>query len=238
MTGPEASTVGHATETDAHGTAPVRVLIVRHGETQWNADGRIQGQTDVHLSDRGEMQARALVPRLADELIAAVYASDLQRAWRTADLAVEGRLVPVTRDPAWRELAFGEWEGLVYAEAAARDPEVASRRLRHPARTAPPGGEHLGDLLDRVRPALQAIQARHAGETVLIATHGGVVRALGCFFLGLDLDAAWRLTAGNAGLSIVSWWPDGPILDSWNDTSHLRGADLEAVPDTGLVRPA
>lgn len=238
MTGPEASTVRRATEPDAHGTEPVRVLIVRHGETQWNADGRIQGQTDVHLSDRGEMQARALVPRLADELIAAVYASDLQRAWRTADLAVEGRFVPVTRDPAWRELAFGAWEGLVYAEAAARDPEVASRRLRHPARTAPPGGEHLGDLLDRVRPALQAIQARHAGETVLIATHGGVVRALGCFFLGLDLDAAWRLTAGNAGLSIVSWWPDGPILESWNDTSHLRGADLEAVADTGLVRPA
>lgn len=238
MTGPEASTVRHATEPDAHGTAPVRVLIVRHGETPWNADGRIQGQTDVHLSDRGEMQARALAPRLAEELIAAVYASDLQRAWRTADLAVEGRFVPVTRDPAWRELAFGEWEGLVYAEAAARDPEVASRRLRHPARTAPPGGEHLGDLLDRVRPALQAIQARHAGETVLIATHGGVVRALGCFFLGLDLDAAWRLTAGNAGLSIFSWWPDGPILESWNDTSHLRSADLEAVPDNGLVRPA
>lgn len=70
MTGPEASTVRRATEPDAHGTEPVRVLIVRHGETQWNADGRIQGQTDVHLSDRGEMQARALVPRLADELIA------------------------------------------------------------------------------------------------------------------------------------------------------------------------
>lgn len=238
MTGPKSRTVGHASEPDAHGTPPVRVLIVRHGETQWNADGRIQGQTDVHLSDRGEMQARALFPRLADELIAAVYASDLQRAWRTADLAVDGRLVPVTRDPALRELAFGEWEGLVYAEAAARDPEVASRRLRHPARTAPPGGEHLGDLLERVRPALQAIQSRHAGETVLIATHGGVVRALGCFFLGLDLDSAWRLTAGNAGLSIVSWWHDGPILEAWNDTSHLRGAGLEAVPDTGLVRPA
>ncbi len=238
MTRQGSATVGHSGEMDAHGAPPVRLLIVRHGETQWNADGRIQGQTDVHLSIRGEMQARALVPRLADEPIDAVYASDLQRAWRTADLAAEGRLVPVTRDPAWRELAFGEWEGLVYAEAAARDPEVASRRMRHPAHTAPPGGEHLGGLLERVRPALQAIQVRHAGQTVLIATHGGVVRTLGCFFLGLDLDAAWRLTAGNAGLSIISWWPDGPILETWNDTSHLRGANLEALPDTGLVRPA
>lgn len=210
-----------AVQPEPHGTS-VRLVIVRHGETEWNAGGRIQGQTDVHLSAHGEAQARRLSSRLAEEPIAVAYTSDLQRAWRTAELAVEGRSVSIVRDPVWRELHFGEWEGLNYAEAASRDPELASKRLRHPAYVAPPNGEHLGDLITRIRPALDSIRGAHAGETVLIATHGGVVRVLGCYFLGLDLELAWRLTAGNTGVSVVMWWDDGPIMETWNDTSHLR----------------
>ena len=206
---------------------PVRLIVVRHGETDWNAEGRIQGHTDIPLSGRGEAQARRLTARLAHEPISIAYASDLQRAWRTAELALEGRDISVVRDPAWRELRFGEWEGLTSAETVVRDPEIAGRRRRHPATVAPPGGEHLGDLRARIAPAISMIAARHPGQTVLVATHGGVVRALGCHLLGMDLDLAWRLGVSNTGVAVVDIWPDGPVVEKWNDTAHLDGIDLE-----------
>jgi broad specificity phosphatase PhoE len=203
-------------------TNTVRLIVVRHGETPWNAENRIQGQTDIPLSQRGEAQARRLQARLANEEITVAYASDLQRAWRTAQLAVEGHGIPIVRDPVWRELRFGDWEGLTSAETVARDPEIAAARRREPGRVRPPNGEHLGDMRDRIAPAVEAIRLRHPGETVLVATHGGVVRTLGCHLLGLDLDLAWRLGASNVGVAIIELWPDGPIVETWNDTAHLR----------------
>jgi probable phosphoglycerate mutase len=204
----------------------VRLIVVRHGETTWNAENRIQGQTDIELNSRGEAQARRLRARLADEPITAVYASDLQRAWRTAELAIEGRDIPVVRDRAWRELHFGEWEGLTSAETVARDPEIAAARRRQPGIVRPPGGEHLGDLRDRIAPAIEAIRLRHQGETVLVATHGGVVRTLGCHLLAMDLNLAWRLGAANVGLAVVDLLPDGPVIHAWNETAHLLGDQL------------
>ena len=154
-------------------TRPVRLLVVRHGETTWNAESRIQGQTDIPLSPRGEAQAMRLRSRLAYEPITTAYASDLQRAWRTAELALD------------------DWEGLTSAETVARDPEIAAARRRRPGSVRPPGGEHLADMRDRIAPAIEAIRLRHPGETVLVSTHGGVVRTLGCHVLALDLDLAW-----------------------------------------------
>ena len=166
---------------------------------------------------------------MAHELITTAYASDLQRAWRTAELAVFGRNIPVTRDPVWRELRFGDWEGLTSAETVARDPEIAAARRRRPGSVRPPGGEHLADMRDRIAPAIEAIRLRHAGETVLVSTHGGVVRTLGCHLLALDLDLAWRLSASNVGLAVIDLWPDGPVVETWNDTAHLLGNDVGAA---------
>ena len=210
-------------------TRPVRLLVVRHGETTWNAESRIQGQTDIPLSPRGEAQARRLRSRLAHEPITTAYASDLQRAWLTAELALDGRDIPVVRDPVWRELRFGDWEGLTSAETVARDPEIAAARRRRPGSVRPPGGEHLADMRDRIAPAIEAIRLRHPGETVLVSTHGGVVRTLGCHLLALDLDLAWRLSASNVGLAVVELWPDGPVVETWNDTAHLLGDDFVVV---------
>ena len=204
----------------------VRLIVVRHGETTWNAENRIQGQTDIPLNSRGEDQARRLRARLADEPITAAYASDLQRAWRTAELALEGRGIPVVHDRAWRELHFGEWEGLTSAETTERDPEIAADRRLRPGSVRPPGGEHLGDLRDRIAPAIEAIRVRHSGETVLVATHGGVVRTLGCHLLGMDLNLAWRLGAANVGLAVVELLPHGPVIHAWNETAHLLGDQL------------
>lgn len=217
-------------------TRPVRLLVVRHGETSWNADSRIQGQTDIPLSPRGEAQARRLQSRLANEQITVAYASDLQRAWRTAELALEGRSdIAIVRDPVWRELRFGDWEGLTSAESVARDPDLAAARRRHPASVRPPGGEHLADLQARIAPAIEAIRQRHRGETVLVATHGGVVRTLGCHVLGMDLDLAWRLGASNVGLAVVELRPDGPVVECWNDTAHLLGDYFEVDENARLA---
>jgi alpha-ribazole phosphatase len=202
----------------------LRLLLVRHGQTEWNLHARLQGQSDTKLSALGERQARALNARLAHEEVRAAYASDLERCWRTAELAVAGYgLPPVARDARWRELRFGDWEGLTYDEVTARDPDLAARRLEDPAHVAPPGGETLLQLAGRLLPAAEQLRAAHDGETVLVVTHGGPLRALACALLGLDLNHAWRLQASNGGLSCIRWYEALPVLELWNDVLHLRG---------------
>lgn len=201
----------------------LRLLLARHGETAWNHDGRLQGQSDVPLSALGEQQAARLALRLAAEPIDAVYASDLQRAWRTAAIAAAGRSLPVLQNAAWRELSFGAWEGLTYEQAMARDGDLAARRIADPERVAPPGGEHLGDLAARLDGALDEIGRRHDGQTVLVVTHGGPLRVLPCRVLELPLERSWRFAHANCGLSVVTWYDRAPMLETWNDVSHLAG---------------
>jgi alpha-ribazole phosphatase len=201
----------------------LRLLLARHGQTTWNHDGRLQGQVDVPLSGVGGQQAARLRLRLAPEQIDAVYASDLERSWRTAELAVAGRGVDVQRDRAWRELAFGEWEGLTYEQVIERDRDLAERRVVDPEHVAPPGGEDLAAVARRIDAALTAIGTRHDGQTVLIVTHGGPLRVLACRILEIPLDRSWRFSSANCGLSVVTWYDAGPILEVWNDASHLDG---------------
>jgi alpha-ribazole phosphatase len=198
-----------------------RILLVRHGETTWNQQSRLQGQSDTPLSARGERQAARLGKRLVQEEIDVVYASDLERAWRTAEIAVAGRPLEVQRSPVWRELSFGAWEGRVYDDVARQDPELAERRLADPAHVAPPGGENLTDLARRLMPAAEGLRDAHDGQTVLVVTHGGCLRVLACALLELDLNRAWRFQATNCGLSAVRWYDWAPVIELWNDTLHL-----------------
>lgn len=201
-----------------------RILLVRHGETTWNQQSRLQGQVETLLSARGEQQAARLGERLAKEEIDAVYASDLERAWRTAKIVVASRELAVQRSPVWRELSFGDWEGLTYDDVVRRDPELAERRLADPAHVAPPGGENLNDLAQRIMPAAERLRDAHEGQTALLVTHGGPLRVLACALLGLDLNRAWRFETTNCGLSSVRWYDWAPVIELWNDTLHL--ADL------------
>lgn len=200
----------------------LRLLLIRHGETEWNRLSRMQGQTDTCLSEAGEMQARALATRLRAEEIDTAYASDLQRAWRTAELATAGRGIAVRRDPVWREMSFGQWEGLTYDQVIQRDADLAERRLRNPAHVAPPEGEHLLDVQRRVLPAVERLRVQHDGQTVLVATHGGTLRVLVCSLLGMDLNLAGRLQMNNCGISSIRMYDTFPVLELWNDTGHLR----------------
>jgi broad specificity phosphatase PhoE len=206
-----------------------RLLLVRHGQTAWNVAGRIQGHTDEPLDDVGLRQAARLAERLADEAIHAAYASTSERTWRTAEIALGGRGIAVTRDDVWREASYGEWEGLTWAEINARYPEHAARRRADPATVAPPGGEHFSDLAARLVPAVEALRGRHDGQSVLVVTHGGCLRVLASSFTGTGVEGDWRFRADNCALSILRWSDasglpaPGAIVDLWNETAYLRG---------------
>src|SRR5437763_621080 len=143
------------------------ILLARHGETDWNVEGRLQGWDDRPLNATGRTQARELAERLADVPFDAVYASDLSRARETAELVAEPHGVPVVVDSDLREMDYGSWSGLTRSEIEERFPG----QTRHDGETRE---EHLG----RVLAAAERIAARHPGERVLIVSHGGSLRAL------------------------------------------------------------
>jgi probable phosphoglycerate mutase len=136
------------------------LLLVRHGETDWNAEGRLQGHTDTPLNDFGRRQARTLADALAREDVDAVYASDLARARETAEILGERLALPVALDPDLREKDWGSWEGLTAAERE----------------TVEPVGETTEEHRERVLRALRSIARRHPGGRVLVVTHGGCIR--------------------------------------------------------------
>jgi probable phosphoglycerate mutase len=157
--------------------APTTILLVRHGETDWNRERRIQGQTDTPLNDLGREQARALAAELADERIDAVYASDLSRARETAEILAERLDLPVVLDAALRERDFGNWEGQTVAELDRSWPG-AFARWHTGGEGEWQGGEGHAELAERVRGAVRRLAAAHPGDRILLVAHGGPMRIL------------------------------------------------------------
>lgn len=204
-----------------------RVLAIRHGETAWNVDTRIQGQLDVGLNDTGRWQAERLAQALAGEAISAIYASDLGRAHHTA-LAISRVLgVAVIAEPGLRERHFGEFQGKTYAEIETTLPEQARRwRTRDPA-FAPPGGESLLQLRERVVGIAEKLAARHPGELIALVGHGGVMDVLYRAATRLDIQAPRTWALGNAAINRLLWTPEGFTLVGWADTQHLQADALD-----------
>lgn len=205
-----------------------QVLLIRHGETQWNLDNRIQGHHDVPLTPRGEEQARRLGECLRAEPLDAVYTSDLKRSHRTAELVAEGRDVEVRSEPRLREARFGVFEGLTAAEVAAAYPEAYHLWRTDAIRHRPPGGETLEDLSERCMAALREHLPKHPGQTVAVVAHGGPVRIMLVGLLGLSLEIYPKIRVENTSVSRVLFTARGPILAGANDVSHLRAS--QAAP--------
>ncbi len=204
-----------------------RILAVRHGETAWNRDTRIQGHTDIALNDHGRWQAEQLAQALHAEPIAACYASDLSRARETAQAVAERHGLPVQVHIGLRERGFGSFEGKTWAELEAGWPvEIESWRKRVP-NFAPPGGESLLQLQARVVATVDELAARHPGEQVLMVAHGGVLDMLYRLATRLDLQAprSWELT--NTAINRLLWSPEGLGLVGWADTNHLQQGSLD-----------
>jgi 2,3-bisphosphoglycerate-dependent phosphoglycerate mutase len=207
--------------------ALTRVVAVRHGETDWNAQTRIQGQIDTTLNAAGREQARRLGRALADEPFDAVYASDLQRAADTARALAERAGLPLRTEVSLRERGFGSFEGLTWAEMEQQHPEASRRWRERDAGFGPPGGETLAVFYERALSALATIAARHRGQHIAIVTHGGVLDVLyrAASRIALDAPRTWQL--GNASINRVLHGDNGFTLVGWNDSFHLHGPSLD-----------
>jgi probable phosphoglycerate mutase len=207
------------------------VLLIRHGETAWNAEHRIQGQLDVPLSATGVRQAALLAERLADEPIGTIYSSDLARAALTAAPlgARAGRAVRF--DARLRERAFGLFEGKTLGEIAERHPAEFERWRARELDWTIPGGESAQTLLDRVCAALADIVAAHTAETVAVVAHGGVLDVIYRRARGLAWDAPREHAMLNAGINRLS--ASAPPLElrilDWGDVTHLAEARDESL---------
>ena len=209
-----------------------RILAIRHGETAWNVDGRIQGHLDIALNDAGREQARRLALALAQgtETIDRIYSSDLARALQTAQAVADATGAPLTANTALRERCFGALQGRSFAEVAAADPELGERwRRRQPDWVPPgPGGESLLLFQERIALAVRGLAAESIGKTIAIVTHGGVLDVLyrQAARLGLQDARTWQLT--NTAVNRLLWSPEGGLgLVGWADVSHLEDASLD-----------
>ena len=198
-----------------------RLYLIRHGETIWNSEIRIQGQRDIPLSDLGREQAGSLARRLGATAIDAAYSSDLQRAAETAAIILGARGLAAELWPELREASFGLWEGLTYEEVTLAFPAEQAARRERPAEVAPPRGEPLPDMLRRVQQVVARILQEHPEQNVLVVSHGGPLRVLIGGLLGLGLESYWKMRVDNCSLSIVDTYPQGAIISLLNDTSHL-----------------
>ncbi|HEX7787270.1 MAG TPA: histidine phosphatase family protein [Methylomirabilota bacterium] len=200
-----------------------RLVLARHGQSVSNAVRRFQGAQDVALSPLGIRQAEALRRAVARRPIAHVYVSPLERARRTAEIAMDGLGRPMTIVDDLRELSLGEWEGCTVDEIRTRPGDPYARWVRDPVLCVPPGGEPLSEVQARVLRVIEEIGRAHPnGDDVLIVSHGGVISALLAHWLGLPLSSIWRIAVANCSLSEIS----PPRVVSVNETGHLRDIDV------------
>lgn len=204
---------------------PVRIIAVRHGETPWNVDGRIQGHLDIGLNHRGLWQARQLAKALREEPLAAIYSSDLQRALQTAATIAEAAQLAVTPEPRLRERSFGQYEGRTFGEVEREAPEHALRWRKREPGYAPAGGESLISLRERIAATVGEIAARHTGELIALVAHGGVMDVLYRLATHQELQATRTWQLPNAAINRLLWTPDtGLTLVGWADTGHLESS--------------
>lgn len=190
-------------------------------------EGRAQGQMHVPLNDKGLAQAEAIAERLRPMPFTAVYASDLRRVTQTAEPIMRGRDVPLVTLPALRERGFGEWEGLIFTEMKARDPERYATLFTGDDTAATPGGESERQLYERVAAGMDGLLERHGRDDgdLLVIAHGGSLSAAVVRLLGLRSRSMERFLFDNCGLSAVTVYDDGSAaLNLLNDTTHLGTA--------------
>ncbi len=204
-----------------------RIIAVRHGETAWNVDARIQGQLDIGLNDNGRWQARRVGEALSAEPVAAIYSSDLQRAWHTAEHIAQAARAPMVPVQGLRERCFGGFEGKTFKEIEQAWPEQAQRwRKRIPDWTPPEGGESLLALRERVSRTVHDIAHRHLGELIVMVAHGGVLDALYRVATGQEVNSPRTWELPNGAINRLLWTPGGLSVVGWSDTQHLEGEAL------------
>jgi probable phosphoglycerate mutase len=205
-------------------TDSTRILAIRHGQTAWNADSRIQGHTDIALDAVGEWQAQRLALALVDEELDVLYSSDLARARQTAAPLAARKKLELRIDAGLRERGFGEFEGLSFKQIEQRWPEQAAAWRQRDPDFGARGGEVLRDFRERVVAAVTRLAMAHRGQSIALVTHGGVLDLLyrEATRVALDAPRTWQLS--NAGINRLLSNAEGLFLVGWDDCAHLQAS--------------
>jgi len=209
--------------------AETRLTLLRHGQTVWNLQGRVQGSKDSPLTPRGEAQAEATAARMTNLGVTAVYSSDLGRARQTAQVIAAACALEIIEDPRLRERNFGILEGLTGVEMETRHP-TEFQLIRHGgADYTLPEGESKAGVLARVEPFFGQVLAEHPGEHVVVVSHGATMNVILRWVLGLPVDTRLSCEMRNLALTIVVHADDGQgwRLRTFGDVTHLEEADLQ-----------
>ena len=213
--------------------AATTILLIRHGETAWNAERRLQGHLDISLNAEGERQAAAVARALAGTTIDAVVASDLQRASQTAHTIAAHHGVPVQVDRLLRERCYGGFEGLLYAEIEQRFPhEFAKWQAREVDAVLPAGanlGESFREFYARSTGAILAQAARHPDKTLVLVAHGGVLECAYRCALDMALETPRTFTIPNASINRFTVQDGKLTLVSWGDIAHLQQVAMDEL---------
>jgi alpha-ribazole phosphatase len=201
----------------------LKLLLTRHGQTDWNIARRYQGHSNTELNQVGIRQAELLAQRLSKETIHAIYSSDLLRAMKTAETIknVQEQDPAFHSDMRWRELSFGDWEGMTYQEMSAHSPKLFEAWMNDSLTISTPNGETHRQLAERVQVAFDDLKAKHDDETVLVVGHSGSIQTLLALTLGIDLSRYWQFRVSQASLSELIVYQDSVTLNLFNDVSHL-----------------
>jgi broad specificity phosphatase PhoE len=217
-----------------------RLYLIRHGQTDWNAEGRYQGQIDSTLSERGREQSAQVAAALASVPLRAIYSSPLSRARDTAAALAAVHGLPVLTLDRLREVGMGEWEGLTSEEITARFGDILRARRRDPERVTPGGGETLAELRARGVEAVREIVACHPGETVAAVAHGGLNKTILLAVLDAPLHRYWAIRQDNGAINVLEFDERGARVALLNETAHLAPPvpPRSGTPETRAARGA
>lgn len=198
-----------------------RVILIRHGLTEWNNAGRYQGQSNTDLSKEGYNQAKLLAENFPVENVDCIYSSDLKRAFATAEAIARKFEFKVITDRAFRELDFGDWEGLTYEEINKVWPEEISNFFGAPENLSIPNGETFTQLAERSINRLKEIIAENIGKTVVVVAHGAVIRSMLATLMHIPLRYLWSLRQDNTAVNVLRFDGDYIMVETINNTAHL-----------------
>jgi len=213
----------------------LRLLAIRHGATAYSQERRYAGSTDIPLSPEGRRQCSALAGALGSLHAAAVYASPLVRARESAAPIAAAHGIEVTLESDFREMSFGDWEGLTLDEVERRFPEDYKLWHTAPERFARPGSEPLNAVAERVGRAVADLRATHIGETVILVSHGIVTRLIVLAALGLGPERLWSVAASPASISEIEYRDDWATVHRVNTVAHLE-AKADSRSDSASPR--
>lgn len=199
----------------------IELIAVRHGETDFNADRRMQGHLDVPLSVTGRVQAQAAAARLADEPIDKIYSSDLQRALETARIIHEGREIELVTDLRLREFHMGTFQGMTLSEAREKHGDAWERFFIHDADFALPGGQSRNQKQVEIASFMEEVVRSQAGGRMLVVTHGGILIAMLRHVLGIPASHYFRVSIENTGIQRFRYKNETWQLVSWGEVDHL-----------------